>query len=90
MGVVVPDRTLAEPELADDVESAEVEFAADCPVVAVLARLSTVLAAGMPPVPLAVGDNNVSPADAVVPAPAPEDEPAVFDVTVVLLPLWED
>jgi hypothetical protein len=69
----------------DDDDSADVEFAfeADDVVVPVVPAASAeVEEAGEERPAVAEAVNSALPGDAVTPAPAPEDEPAVFDVAV--------
>ena len=78
----VPDNTLLE----DDREELEV------PDRLLLERFNTPedVALSDEPLLLAVGDNRLFPEDAEDPAPAPEEEPAVFEATVVGVPLVVD
>jgi hypothetical protein len=41
------------------------------------------------PLRVDVGDSRGLPEEAVLPAPAPEEEPAVFEATAVGVPVWE-
>ena len=78
----VPDNTLLE----DDREELEV------PDRLLLERLNTPeeVALSDEPLLLVVGDNRLFPEEAEDPEPAPEEEPAVFEATVVGVPLVED
>ena len=74
--------------MPEDEDRAEVELAPDR---LLLERLNTpedVLFSDEPLL-LVVGDNRLFPEDAEEPEPAPEEEPAVFEATVVGVPLAE-
>jgi hypothetical protein len=90
---VDPDSTLVPAVLVEADERAEVELVpAKEEVVLVLpARFSTEgVAFRDEPLPLELGVSNELPEEAVVPAPAPEEEPAVFEATAVTEPVCED
>ena len=78
----VPDNTLLE----DDREEVEV-----VPDKLLLDRFNTPeeMALSDEPLLLEVGDNRLFPEEAEDPAPAPEDEPPVFEATAVGVPVLE-
>ena len=83
----VPDRILADPVLLDD-DSADVELAFEIPLL--VARFNTdEVAFKDEPLLLDEGVNRELPA-AVAPAPAPDDEPAVFDAAAAVVPVCDD
>jgi hypothetical protein len=84
-----PERTLAPPVPLDD--RAEVVLVLVRPELLPVDRFSTDgTAFNDEPLLLELGVSSEFPADAALPEPAPEDEPAVFEATVVVEPVWED
>ena len=85
-----PDNTLALPVLVEADERAEVELTLDDEVL-LLARFNTEgVALSEEPLLLEAGVSNELAVEAVDAAPAPEEEPAVFDATAATEPVWED
>jgi hypothetical protein len=75
----------------DDVESAEVEFTLDAPdVIAVLPADNADVEADTEETPLFSDDDSNDAVEAVVAAPAPDDEPAVFDAVAGTVPVVVD
>jgi hypothetical protein len=87
---VDPDNTLALPVLVEADERAEVELTPDDKVL-LPARFNTEgVVLSDEPLLLELGVSNELAVDAVDGAPAPEEEPAVFDATAATEPVWED
>jgi hypothetical protein len=85
-----PDNTVARPALVDADERAEVELMLDDEVL-LLARFNTEgVVVSDEPLLLEVGVSNELAVEAADAAPAPEEEPAVFDATAATEPVWED
>ena len=85
-----PDNTLALPAPVEADERAEVELMPDGEVL-LLARFNTEgVELSAEPLLLEVGVSNELAVEAAEAAPAPEEEPAVFDATAATVPVWED
>jgi hypothetical protein len=85
-----PDNTLALPAPVEADERAEVELTPDEEML-LLARFNTEgVVLSDEPLLLEVGVSNELAVEAADAAPAPEEEPAVFDAPAATEPVWED